>query len=92
MGEINLWEAIKQMRQISRKKGSFSFIFMSYSRSRGKSSGIVEVSNARLRSQAPPGGKYADHLLNYVDIDTGEAFHFWQPCLMFFEGKKITLQ
>jgi hypothetical protein len=79
------------MRQISKAKGSFAFTFMSYSRSRGKSLGIVEVPHARLRAQEFGGSELANHMLNYVDIDTGEAFHFWQPCLMYFEGKKITL-
>jgi len=92
MNTIPLFEAIKLMRQISKKKGSFSFSFMSYSRSRGKSDGIVEVSSARLRPQNLNGGKYSDHMLNYVDTVTGEAFHFWQPTLMYFEGKKIILQ
>lgn len=87
---INIWEAISLMRQISKKKGSFSFTFMSYSMSRGKSDGIIEVSNARLRPQNVA-GEYADHMLNYIDIISGEAFHFWQPCLMYFENKKITL-
>ena len=92
METIPLFEAIKQMRQISKKKGSFSLTFMSYSRSRGKSDGIVEVNSARLRPQQKNGGEYSDHILNYIDIVTGEAFRFWQPCLMYFDGKKITVQ
>lgn len=85
-----VFDAIREMRQISKKQGSFSMVFMSYSRSRGKSDGIVEISNARLRPQDNPGGKYSDHMLNYVDTDTGEAHRLWQPLLMYFNGNKIS--
>nr|NQU94096.1 hypothetical protein [Bacteroidota bacterium] len=73
-------------------KGSFSFAFMSYSRTKGESHGIVEVHKARLRPQEKPGGPYADDMLNYVDLITGEAQHFWQPCLMYFNHQKVTLK
>lgn len=92
MGEsIHVYDAIRQMRQISKKQGSFSMVFMSLSRSRGTSDGIVEISNARLRPQDAPGSKYGDYMLNYVDINTGEANHMWQPLLMYFNGQKINL-
>lgn len=92
MGEsIHVYDAIRQMRQISKKQGSFSMVFMSLSRSRGTSDGIVEIRNARLRPQDAPGSKYGDYMLNYVDLDTGEANHMWQPLLMYFNGQKIRL-
>lgn len=91
-GEINIWDAIREMRQISKKQGAFSMTFMSYSRTRGKSDGIVEIQNARLRHQDTPGGEFSDYMLNYVDIDTGEAYHFWQPCLMYFNNLKVTMK
>ena len=88
---INIWDAIRQMRAISQKKGSFSITFMSYSRERRKSDGIIEISNARLRPQDSPPGQYSDFMLNYVDIDNGEAYHFWQPCLMYFNNQRIKM-
>mgnify|MGYP000961140573 CR=1 FL=1 len=90
-GEIKIWDAIREMRQISAKKGSFSIVFMSYSRTRMKSDGIVEVQNARLRAQDKPGGVFSDFMLNYIDLDTGEDYHFWQPCLMYFNNQKIVM-
>lgn len=90
-GTIHLYDAIRQMRQISKKQGSFSMVFMSYSHTRGKSDGIVEVGNARLRPQEAPGSKFSDYMLNYVDLNTGEALHLWQPLLMYFNGQKINL-
>jgi len=91
MHSIHLYDAIKQMRAISSRKGSFSIVFLSYSRSRGTSDGIVEVPRARLRPQQFPATKYSDIMLNYVDTDTGEAHHLWQPLLMYFNGMKIKL-
>lgn len=79
------------MRQISQRQGNFSVVFMSCSRSRGTSDGIVEVPRARLRPQQFPATKYSDIMLNYVDTDTGEAQHLWQPLLMYFNGMKIKL-
>ncbi len=89
---INIWDAIRQMRAISAKQGSFSITFMSYSRERRKSDGIIEVTNARLRHQDSPPGQYSDYMLNYVDTDSGEAYHFWQPCLMYFNNQRITMK
>jgi hypothetical protein len=89
---INIWDAIRQMRELSKQGGSFSITFMSYSRERRKSDGIIEVTNARLRPQDSPAGQYSDYMLNYVDIDSGEAYHFWQPCLMYFNNQRITIK
>ena len=88
---IDLYQAIKQMRAISKKQGSFSLAFMSYSRTRGSSHGIVEIGRARLLKGDYPKGKYSDHMLNYVDLDTGEAHRLWQPLLMYFNGTRIKL-
>ena len=40
------------MRELSRKNETFSFSFMSYNSSAGRSEGIVEVRHARLRARA----------------------------------------
>ena len=87
---MKLYDAIHEMRKISREGGSFSFSFMSYDRGRQKSSGIVEVARARLR----PGQEGIDELgimEEYTDITTGEARRFYQPCLMNFNGQTCEL-
>jgi len=91
MSSITLWEAIRQMREISRQKGSFSITFMSYSRQRRTSDGIIQVPEARLRPADNPPQQFTDHMLNGYDIHTNEPFHFWQPLLMFFNNQKIQL-
>lgn len=90
--EINLYDAIRQMRQISAKKGSFQMIFVSYSRTRGISEGFVEVAKARLRPQPATATLFSDMMLNYVDLDTGEDKKMWQPLLLVFNGQKVTLK
>jgi hypothetical protein len=89
---MHLFDAIKEMRQISKKQGSFSMIFMSYSRSRGTSDGIVEVRRARLRPQQSERTTFGDHMLNYVDLDTGEEKRLWQPLIMYFNNQKISFR
>ena len=49
---MDVYEAIRRMREKSEKRECFSFSFMSYSYERGKSEGIVEIQNARLRKQS----------------------------------------
>lgn len=89
---MHLFDAIHEMRQISKKQGSFSMVFMSYSRSRGSSDGIVEVQRARLRPQQAVQTTFSDHMLNYVDLDTGEEKRLWQPLLMYFNNQKISIK
>lgn len=88
---INLWDAIARMRFISKKKGAFSFVFMSYSRQRRTSEGIVEIANARLLPNPKPAVGFSDYMLRFVDLDTGEERRCWQPCIMYFNDLKVTL-
>lgn len=76
----------------ARRAEGFSFSFMSYSRSRQESHGIVEVQHARLKPRAKA-AKYenADIIEEYIDLDTGESKKFYQCTLMFFNGHKIEL-
>ncbi len=89
---IQLFEAIKQMRTISATGGHFSMVFMSYSRSTGKSEGRKIVAKARLRSQETKAtNQFSDHTLSFVDVETGLARRFWQYSLMYFNGIKVVL-
>lgn len=76
------------MRELSRKNEAFSFSFMSYNSSAGRSEGIVEVRHARLRARAKETHhRHAEIIEEY--IDTGRAHHFYQPLLMSFNGEKV---
>jgi hypothetical protein len=89
---MQLFDALQSMRKLSDQGASFSFTFMSYSRSRQRSHGIIEVRHARLKPRAREASyEHSDIIEEYIDLDTGEARRFYQPTLMFFNGKKITL-
>ena len=90
---MDLYAAINTMRELSESRQPFSFSFMSYSRSRQTTHGIVEVRRARLKPRAKEADyAHADIIEEYVDLDTGEARKFYQPTLMTFNGQKIKLQ
>lgn len=90
---MTVYEAIKNMRELTKQGKSFSFTFMSYSRDRQTSHGIVEVRRARLRKRNKTEyNQMAEIMEEYLDLDTNEPKHFYQPTLMFFNGEKLTLQ
>ena len=90
--KITIWNAIEQMRRITKAGGEFSMAFMSCSLTRQKSEGLIEVPHARLRAQSPAELKEnADELLNYTNMDTAMPGQFYQPLLMMFNDKKIEL-
>lgn len=87
---MNLFEAIKQMRELSKRGVPFSFSFMSYNETAQRSDGIVEVHRARLRPRPEKAHhRNAEIIEEYTDIDTGAPRHFYQPLLMSFNGQKI---
>lgn len=89
---MNVYEAIEKMRKLSAAGESFSFTFMSYNSSAGKSDGVVEVRHGILRArQSADYNKNAEYMESYIDLDTGEYRQFWQPLLMTFEGEKTIL-
>lgn len=89
---MNVYEAIEKMRKLSAAGESFSFTFMSYNSSTGKSDGVVEVRHGMLRTrQSADYNKNAEYMESYIDLDTGEYRQFWQPLLMTFEGEKTIL-
>jgi hypothetical protein len=90
---MTVYEAIEQMRQISREGGSFSFSFMSYSRDRRKSDGVVRIERGRLRKQSTKEtNRFADYMLNFFDCDTLEYGVCWQPLLLEFNNQELELK
>jgi hypothetical protein len=89
---MKLFEAIKQMRELSKALTPFSFSFMSCNLTKQASEGIVEVRHARLRARTmEEHHQYAEHIEEYVNLDTGEPRRFYQPLLMSFNGQKIEM-
>jgi hypothetical protein len=89
---MNVYEAIDSMRAISNHGGSFSFSFMSYSETEGKSDGVTDVASARLRARPNlQQNRNFEIMEAYTNLETGEARQFYQPLLMIFNGQKIEL-
>lgn len=80
------------MRACSERGESFSFSFMRYSYERRKSDGIVKIEHARLRRQSrKENNRFADYMLNFMDLDTMEYGMCWQPLLLEFNGEELEL-
>lgn len=90
---MEVYEAINQMRILSGRGETFSFTFMSYSYERRRSEGLVRIEHARLRKQSvKETNRFADFMLNFIDMDTMEYGMCWQPLLLEFNGNELTLK
>ncbi|MEJ5143941.1 hypothetical protein [Sphingobacterium sp. MYb388] len=88
---MSIYEAIAEMRQLSKLGRTFSFSFYSFSISRGETSGIIEVHNARLRKRGRvDDNQYAELQEEYINLDTLEPRRFWHCCLDSFNGQSLT--
>lgn len=89
---MEVYEAIRQMRALTKQGKHFSFSFMSYSQTRGESHGIVEVRDAMLEKQSTrEQNRSADMMLNYYDYSLNRNGRCYQPLLMEFNGIKLEL-
>jgi len=89
---INIYDAISQMRKLSRAGETFSIAFMSCDTSREKSSGMVELVKAKLRAPASDDAfKNSQYMINYLNVETNIPGQFYQILLMYYNGMRITL-
>ncbi len=89
---MRLYDAIGEMRRLSRQNVPFSFSFMSYNSSKGTSEGIIFVRQGRLRArESAKFNSKAEEMESYLDLDRMETRHFYQPLLMTFNGEKVTV-
>jgi len=87
---ISLWDAIRQMREITETGGTFGFTFMSYDRGRQKSHGIVSISHARLRHATPKDqNQNAHHMINFLDVELNQPKQMYLITLMELNGQRI---
>lgn len=90
---MELYKAIEEMRRLSCEGKSFSFSFMSYSYERRKSDGVVAINKARLRKQSRKDtNRFANYMLNFIDLQTMEYGMCWQPLLLSFNDEEIELK
>lgn len=90
---MDLYDAIHRMRSLSEKNIPFEMTFMSCDLTRASSQGVVHVRHARLLSREDSRHHTdADIVERYINLDTMETRHFYQPLLMTFNGEKTILQ
>jgi len=92
METIPLYQAIEEMRKLTKAKKSFSFVHATYNRDTRSTDGIRNVKSARLRPKTSNEEiAYSDFKLFYYDEDQQLPRNCWQPLIMFFNGKKVIL-
>lgn len=90
---MDLYDALHEMREQSKRNAPFEFTYMSCDLTRAKSQGVIHVSHGRLLSrEIKDMHKDADIVERYINLDTMETRHFYQPLLMTFNGTKVNLQ
>ena len=89
---VKLYDAIHEMRRLTREGVPFTFTYMSYNQSRGTTDGIIRVRSAKLRKrESKEFNRNAEDQEAYLNLDTNEPRRFWHPLLMEFNGEKVTL-
>ncbi len=93
-GSITLYQAIEEMRRLSRSGETFSIVHATYDRTRKKyCKGLTYVRNAILRKAASDEMVVDSQFkLYYWDSDIEEPRVCWQPLIMFFNDKRVKLQ
>lgn len=87
---IQLWQAIKQMEDISKADGSFSLSFRKYDDQRNNGGDLVKLSKVRLRPKTSDSKiKNSSYKLFFTDLETGQPLNCWQLLIVEFNGNKI---
>ena len=90
--EIDLYQAIHQMRVLSARGTPFSFIHATYNRDTGLTEGLRHVKSAHLRPAAKGDDlSHAGEKIFYFDLEIQKPRVCWQCLLMYFEDKKVLL-
>ena len=87
---MDLYKALHEMRRLSEKNTPFEFTFMSCNLTKADSQGVVHVSRGRLLSrEVKKRHRHAEMVEWYINLDTMQIRHFYQPLLMTFNGLKV---
>lgn len=91
MKEIYIYDAIKIMRKLSAQNFPFEISFISCDLTRKESGGLRIYKNVILaKGISRKKSEFADFLIAFEDLDTGEKKRFWLPLLMTFNNLKIS--
>ena len=87
---IGIWDAIHEMRKLTSKGISFSFVHNTFNLQNRTTEGIRRVENGILRPAAKEDGiEHADEKLFYIDKDKDVQRNCWQILLMYFNEMKV---
>lgn len=90
--QIDVYEAIEQMKRISLAGGVFSFKFRKWNRATRSGGDVVTVNAARIRPKASDEKiEYSSYKLYFTDTETGLARVCWQPLIIEFNGRRTVL-
>lgn len=90
--QIDVYEAIEQMKRISLAGGVFSFKFRKWNRATRSGGDVVTVNAARIRPKASDEKiEYSSYKLYFTDTETGLAHVCWQPLIIEFNGRRTVL-
>lgn len=92
METIDLYEAVRRMKEITDAGGTFSFKFRKYDRRRLSGGDLAFIPKAKLRPKAS-GEKIsdADYKLFFLDVEQNRPLVCWQVLIMEFNGMKTIL-
>lgn len=88
---MTVYQAIEQMRKLSDKGETFSFTYKSWSRTRRKTKGIIEVTKAKLTPKKMTEDPEKEVIEKYFDYSDAKVKDFYQCCLLSFNGISLEL-
>lgn len=90
MRTISLYDALKQMGDLTRIGSPFSFEYITYNTSTNSSKGLRRVNNALLRTgYSRDKSDKSEVLVGYTIEPTGSPRWFYLPLLLTFNGMKV---
>lgn len=91
-GQIDLYRAIDEMKEISARGGTFSIRFRKWNRDTRRGGDMAHIAHARIRPKAADENvANASYKLFFTDTDTGRALNCWQCLIMEFNGLRTVL-
>ena len=93
MEEIELYEAVARMRDLTKAGRQFRFRFRKYNRATRSGGDLVTVNAALLRPKAKDEDIANSNLkIFFHDFESGRDLVCWQMLLVEFEGKRVRLK
>jgi len=93
METIDLYDALKQMNELSKDKIHFSFSFVTFEKANKSSKGVRKVKKAILTKKSTADvNERKDIMQNYKDLSDDSNKQFYSHLLLTFNNKKVILK